>query len=54
MHLFYTPDIDPTHPQYFLTEEESKHAIRVMRLEVGSAVQLIDALKKEYKLSTIL
>ena len=42
MHLFYTPDIDPTHPQYFLTEEESKHAIRVMRLEVGSVVQLID------------
>ncbi len=42
MHLFYTPDINPTHPQYFLTEEESKHAIRVMRLEVGSVMQLID------------
>src|SRR4051812_7934827 len=42
MHLFYTPDIDPAHPQYFLTEEESKHAIRVLRLEVGSVVQLID------------
>jgi 16S rRNA (uracil1498-N3)-methyltransferase len=42
MHLFYTPNIDPSHPQFFLTEEESKHAIRVLRLEVGSAVQLID------------
>jgi 16S rRNA (uracil1498-N3)-methyltransferase len=42
MHLFYTPDIDPSHPQYFLSEEESKHAIRVLRLEVGGAVQLID------------
>jgi 16S rRNA (uracil1498-N3)-methyltransferase len=42
MHLFYTPDIEPTHPQYFLSEEESKHAIRVLRLEVGSEVQLID------------
>ncbi len=42
MHLFYTPNIDPTHPQFFLTEEESKHAIRVLRLEVGSVVQLID------------
>lgn len=42
MHLFYTPDINPIHPQYFLTEEESKHAIRVLRLAVGSAVQLID------------
>ena len=42
MHLFYTPDIEPAHPQYFLSEEESKHAIRVLRLEVGSEVQLID------------
>jgi 16S rRNA (uracil1498-N3)-methyltransferase len=42
MQLFYTPDIDPSHPQYFLNEEESKHAIRVMRLEKGAEVQLID------------
>jgi len=42
MHLFYTPNIDPAHPQFFLTEDESKHAIRVLRLEVGSIVQLID------------
>ncbi|MDB5003703.1 MAG: rRNA ((1498)-N(3))-methyltransferase [Mucilaginibacter sp.] len=42
MHLFYTPDIAPAHPQYFLNEEESKHAVRVLRLEVGSEVQLID------------
>ena len=42
MHLFYTPDIAPSHPQYFLNEEESKHAIRVLRLEAGSEVQLID------------
>jgi 16S rRNA (uracil1498-N3)-methyltransferase len=40
--LFYTPDIEPSHPQYFLNEEESKHAIRVLRLEAGSEVQLID------------
>lgn len=42
MHLFYTPDITPAHPQYFLNEEESKHAIRVLRLELGAEVQLID------------
>jgi 16S rRNA (uracil1498-N3)-methyltransferase len=42
MHLFYTPDIEPSHPQYFLNEEESKHAVRVLRLEVGAEVQLID------------
>src|ERR1700760_4045341 len=42
MHLFYTPDIAPNHPQYFLNEEESKHAVRVLRLEAGAEVQLID------------
>lgn len=42
MQLFYTPGINPTHSQYFLNEEESKHAIRVMRLEKGAEVQLID------------
>src|SRR5476651_1990990 len=42
MQLFYTPDIDPSHPQYFLSEEESKHCIRVLRLEAGAEVQLID------------
>jgi 16S rRNA (uracil1498-N3)-methyltransferase len=42
MHLFYTPDIAPSHPQYFLNEEESKHAVRVLRLSPGAEVQLID------------
>jgi 16S rRNA (uracil1498-N3)-methyltransferase len=32
MQLFYTPDIDPSLPQYFLSEEESKHAVRVLAL----------------------
>src|SRR5476651_1120521 len=42
MQLFYTPDIEPSHPQYFLSEEESKHCVRVLRLEAGAEVQLID------------
>jgi 16S rRNA (uracil1498-N3)-methyltransferase len=42
MQLFYTPDIDPSYQQYFLNEEESKHCTRVLRLENGSEVQLID------------
>jgi 16S rRNA (uracil1498-N3)-methyltransferase len=42
MHLFYTPDIDASHPMYFLSEEESKHCVRVLRLEAGDEVQLID------------
>ena len=42
MQLFYTPDIDPANPQYFLNEEESKHCVRVLRLANGDVVQLID------------
>jgi len=42
MQLFYTPDIDPSHPHYLLNEEESKHCVRVLRLENGAEVQLID------------
>ncbi|MDO3640745.1 16S rRNA (uracil(1498)-N(3))-methyltransferase [Mucilaginibacter sp. L3T2-6] len=42
MHLFYTPGINPLHKQFFLDEEESKHAIRVMRLQKDDEVQLID------------
>jgi 16S rRNA (uracil1498-N3)-methyltransferase len=40
MHLFYTPDI--TFDIYTLNEEESKHAIRVLRLKTGDRIQLID------------
>lgn len=42
MQLFYTPDIQTGHRHFQLSEEESKHAIRVLRLSVGSFVQLID------------
>jgi len=42
MQLFYTPDIIAASPTYFLNEEESKHAIRVLRLQAGDRVQLID------------
>lgn len=40
MHLFYTPDILSN--TYTLNEEESKHAIRVLRLSIGDKIQLID------------
>lgn len=42
MHLFYTPDIQPEHTAFILNEEESKHAIRVLRLSAGQQVQLVD------------
>ncbi|MCD6091857.1 MAG: 16S rRNA (uracil(1498)-N(3))-methyltransferase [Bacteroidales bacterium] len=41
MHLFYTPDIEDD--QYYqLNEEESKHAVRVLRLTNGDEVWLTD------------
>ena len=41
MHLFYTPNIKNS-ATYTLDESESKHAIRVLRLAIGSTIQLID------------
>jgi len=38
--FFYTPDIDSA--QYTLDEEESTHAIRVLRLKAGDEVTLVD------------
>jgi 16S rRNA (uracil1498-N3)-methyltransferase len=40
MHIFYTPDISSDH--YMLSEEESKHCIKVLRLAKGDHVNLID------------
>jgi 16S rRNA (uracil1498-N3)-methyltransferase len=40
MHLFYTPQIEGD--TYQLEEQESKHAIRVLRLGRGDAVVLVD------------
>jgi len=41
MHLFYTPDVT-NDPFYQLNEEESKHAIRVLRLNKGDELWLTD------------
>ncbi|MES3016332.1 MAG: 16S rRNA (uracil(1498)-N(3))-methyltransferase [Bacteroidota bacterium] len=40
MHIFYTPDLKSD--IYTLNEEESKHCIKVLRLQKGSTVQLVD------------
>lgn len=40
MHLFYTPNI--ASEKYTLPEEESKHAIKVLRLQAGDQLQLVD------------
>lgn len=40
MQLFYAPDIIP--PVHVLNEEESRHAVRVLRLGVGARIHLVD------------
>ena len=40
MHIFYTPDISGN--SYTLNETESKHCIRVLRLEQGDEIILVD------------
>ncbi len=42
MHLFFTPDLQPNDASYTLSEEESKHCARVLRLAQGDAVTLVD------------
>lgn len=40
MHIFYTPNISGS--TYTLSEEESKHCVRVLRLKNGDRIQLVD------------
>lgn len=40
MHIFYTPDISGKN--YTLNETESKHGVRVLRLEKGDEITLVD------------
>lgn len=42
MHLFYTPDISLNAQQYVLNEQESKHCMRVLRLQVNDVITLMD------------
>jgi 16S rRNA (uracil1498-N3)-methyltransferase len=42
MNLFYIPEIKPNTKQITLTEEESKHACRVLRMKSGDQMELLD------------
>ncbi|WP_426059054.1 16S rRNA (uracil(1498)-N(3))-methyltransferase [Hymenobacter sp. B1770] len=46
MHTFYAPDLNG--PTFTLPEDESKHAVRVLRLSVGDAVELLDGCGGRY------
>jgi len=51
MHLFYTPDI--TENTYTLSEEESKHCVRVLRMANGDEIELMDGKGSIYKAEII-
>lgn len=53
MHLFYTPELTTSTSTFTLSEEESKHCIRVLRLVVGSSIVLIDGRGSWYKAEII-
>ncbi len=46
MYLFYTPDIAK---ESVLSEEESKHAVRVLRLQSGDEIDVVDGAGNYYK-----
>lgn len=41
MHIFYTPYLKNSQ-DLFLSEEESKHCVRVLRLQLGDTINLVD------------
>ena len=38
----YAPDLSPNQSAHILSEDESKHAVRVLRLGTGAAIELLD------------
>lgn len=42
MHLFYTPEIQLKDKTYILSEDESKHCIKVLRLQLGDQIVLVN------------
>lgn len=48
MHLFYDPTISVAEKAHLLSEEESKHACRVLRLKTGDEIILLDGKGTEF------
>lgn len=42
MHLFYQPGVDSPAPVSHLTEDDSRHAVKTLRLSVGDAIAVTD------------
>lgn len=48
MHLFYQPSVDPTAPGLFLPDDESRHAVKTLRLNVGDPITIADGQGNAY------
>lgn len=42
MRLFYDPNINPKDTNHTLSEEESKHVVRVLRMKMGDQIGILD------------
>ena len=51
MQLFYAPEISL--PRYTLSEEESKHCIRVLRMTIGDELHLTDGKGNMYRCKVV-
>lgn len=48
MHLFYQPDIVPNEAIQLLTEDDSRHAVKTLRLSVGDSIVVTDGRGNRY------
>ncbi len=53
MHLFYAADISKNDEFYTLTEEESKHCVRVLRMSEGAEFYISDGCGTMFKVAVI-
>lgn len=53
MHRFYDPNISPTTVTHTLSEDESKHACRVLRIKLGDRIFLLDGKGNLYDCTVI-
>ncbi len=48
MRLFYDPNITPSDTKHTLSEDESKHVIRVLRMKLGERIGILDGNGSSY------
>ncbi|MCH2228894.1 MAG: 16S rRNA (uracil(1498)-N(3))-methyltransferase [Crocinitomicaceae bacterium] len=48
MRLFYDPNITPSDAKHILSEDESKHVIRVLRMKLGERIGILDGNGSSY------